>query len=203
MLNTKPQPGTNIRCVNDGGRYFLTKGKIYEVLDTDYPYDPGFQITDDDGDVCWVDETDPEKFELVEERVEMKNEETNSKKDEFRVGDVVWCAVHGKGKVTGVDNYYVIVDMLGSTQYYTKDGKLYTTSLRTLFFSEPKIEAAVTRPFVPTLVGKRVVVKEYFCYPQILTVCWEDEDKFGDDLYSCIKSNCEVYEVSSENLLKK
>ena len=31
-LKTKPQPGTKIRCINDGGWYFLTKGKIYEVL---------------------------------------------------------------------------------------------------------------------------------------------------------------------------
>ncbi len=128
------------------------------------------------------------------------------KQDEFRVGDVVWDTAYGKGKVIFLDDTEQPVKVVydsGDHNWYTQDGKISPEMNRTLFFSEPKIEGAVTRPFVPTLVGKRVVVKEDFCHPQILTVCWEDEDKFGDDLFSCIKFNCEVYEVSSENLLKK
>ena len=144
----------------------------------------------------------------VESAVQVKNE---VKQDEFRVGDVVWCLLNGEGQVISTENdrwnYFNIEVQFkqlekGETWFYTEDGKLNELQNRTLFFSEPKVEASVTRPFVPTLVGKRVVVSEYACYPQLFTVGWEDKDKFGDDTYSCIKANCKVYEVSSENLLK-
>ena len=128
------------------------------------------------------------------------------KQDEFRVGDVVWDVVFGKGSIYKISEMaYCSIKVEfenGFERSFTPDGKIHEESIRTLFFSEPKIEASVTRPFVPTLVGKRVVVLEYACYPQLFTVGWEDEDKFGDDTYSCIKANCKVYEVSSENLLK-
>ena len=130
------------------------------------------------------------------------------KQDEFRVGDVVHCVLYGKGKVTFiehlVDDIYPIcveTENTGEEYWYTEDGKPYYYAKRTLFFSEPKIEASVTRPIVPTLVGKRVVVSEYACYPQVFVVTWEDESMFGNDQYECSKSNSKVYEVSSENLL--
>ena len=131
-------------------------------------------------------------------------------KDEFRVGDVVWCLLNGEGQVISTEKnqwrYFNIEVQFkrldkDETWFYTEDGKINEGQNRTLFFSEPKIEASVTRPFVPTLVGKRVVVLEHACYPQVFVVTWEDESMFGNDEYECIKSNSTVYEVSSENLL--
>lgn len=129
---------------------------------------------------------------------------TEVKVDDFRVGDVVWCVLHGKGEVTYIESsgqttYPVEVCFdEGDSVWYTQDGRYIEEFTRTLF-SEPKI----TRPFVSTLVGKKVVVLEYACYPQVFVVTWEDESMFGNDEYKCIKSNSTVYEVSSENLLTK
>ena len=138
----------------------------------------------------------------VESAVQVQNE---VKQDEFRVGDVVWDIVFGKGSVYKISEmaYYSIKVKFenGFEKSFTPDGKIHEDYNRTLFFSEPKIEASVTRPFVPTLVGKRVVVLEYACYPQVFVVTWEDESMFGNDAHECIKSNSTVYEVSSENLL--
>ncbi len=100
----------------------------------------------------------------VESAVQVKNE---VKQDEFRVGDVVWCLLNGEGQVISTENdrwsdFNIEVQFKqlekGETWFYTEDGKLNERQNRTLFFSEPKIEASVTRPFAPTLVGKRVVV---------------------------------------------
>lgn len=142
------------------------------------------------------------------------------KQDEFRVGDDVWCLLRGKGKVVmvltaGEQQHCPIVDfektsdpdnghVYSKRHQYTKDGRWYQGFNRTLFFSEPKIEASVTRPFVPTLVGKRVVVR-YFDetwtrHPVVVTAETEEEifAKNGSD-YKC--DIVEIYEVSSENLL--
>lgn len=212
MLIIAPKEGTKIRCVNDGDWSFLTKGKIYEVLPTELSDDSGFFITDDDGDVCWVDETDPEKFELVEKEVEMKesNEITNTKQDDFQVGDVVWDVIYGRGEVTDVDQtdtiYPTEVQFTHGPKWYTIDGRNIETYPRTLFFSEPKIEAAVIRPFVPTLVGKRVVLR-YFDGTCSSSLKITDENKdmiWYDDNSSVYKSELTaIYEVQSENLLKK
>ena len=95
-------------------------------------------------------------------------------KDEFRVGDTVWCLMRGKGKVVMVltarelQHCPVVVDFpktvnpvtgeeYSNRHSYSKDGKWSQDFNRTLFFSEPKIEASVTRPFVPTLIGKDVL----------------------------------------------
>lgn len=158
------------------------------------------KLQEDDA-VAWYDTRD---FEFTKKEVDV-NEQT--KADEFKIGDVVWCAMYGRGIVEEACN---TKDMLGvgvsfdsgEFNWYTKDGKYNTNLSRTLFFSEPKIEASVTRPFVPTLVGKTVMVREYGCYLQSFVVEWENLDSFGDELHSCLKVNCEVYEVSSENLLK-
>ena len=129
------------------------------------------------------------------------------KQDEFRVGDVVWDTAYGKGEVVFLDDdaqpVKVVYDR-GDFNWYTQSGKMSPELDRTLFFSEPKIEASVTRPFVPTLVGKRVVVR-YFDetwtrHPVVVTAETEKEifTKNGSD-YKC--DIVEIYEVSSENLL--
>lgn len=128
------------------------------------------------------------------------------KQDAFRVGDVVWDVVFGKGsvhKISEMAYYSIKVEFEnGFEKSFTPDGKIHEESNRTLFFSEPKIEASVTRPFVPTLVGKRVVVRQKGCYDVVLNITFETQDVFGDDEGIFDKSLVEVYEVSLENLLK-
>ena len=130
------------------------------------------------------------------------------KQDEFRVGDVVWDTVYGKGKVVFLDDdahpVKVVYDS-GDHKWYTQNGEMSPKMNRTLFFSEPKIEASVTRPFVPTLVGKRVVVR-YFDetwarHPVVVTA--ETEEKIFTENGSEYKGDLiAICEVSSENLLK-
>ena len=141
------------------------------------------------------------------------NDSSNQgKPDEFRVGDIVWCLIYGKGKVSSLMGspecytYPVVVCFEnGDGNWYTLDGKLDEAGNRTLFFSEPKIEASVTRPFVPTLVGKTVMVQYYdetwTVKPITITeetfeeVFAKDGSEFKSDLLA-------IYEISSENLLK-
>lgn len=86
----------------------------------------------------------------------------------FRIGQTVWCLLYGKGKVVNIspeeaeDAYPVLVEFEAPEHdcvNYTSDGKYYSDANRTLFFSEPKIEAATEPVFEPKLVGKVVMVK--------------------------------------------
>ena len=132
------------------------------------------------------------------------------KQDEFRVGDVVWCLHYGKGVVSNTESF-IEVDYGWTAELYTPEGVHVATqetmpdgySLRTLFFSEPKVEASVTRPFTPMLVGKRVVVKEVARYDVCIKIEFENQETFGGEGYHFRKALVEVYEVSSENLLKQ
>ena len=130
------------------------------------------------------------------------------KQDAFRVGDVVWDVVFGKGsvyKISEMAYYSIKVEFEnGFEKSFAPDGKTHEGFNRTLFFSEPKIEASVTRPFVPTLVGKRVVVQyydgEWLAHPVVVTE--ETEEKIFTKNGSAYKFDIvEIYEVSSENLL--
>lgn len=209
----KPQIGSKIRCINTGGYDFLSSGKIYDVKDAD---SDGFTYTDDDGDGMYYlfDSATSESFELVEEGDKMKD--TSGVQDEFQVGDVVWCILRGRGSVTCVADKNegktrpVEVCFGSSFSWYTYDGKPNSEHSRTLFFSEPKIEAAVTRPFVPTLIGKKVVVEsQSLGLLMACTVTGETRAKVNvidgrGDNYRWQKVGISaIYEVSSENLLKK
>ena len=137
-------------------------------------------------------------------------ESNKVKPDEFQIGDVVWCLLYGKGVIKSVDDQensefpIRVAFESGEETTYKPTGEFYYTLKRTLFFSEPKIEASVTRPFVPTLVGKRVVVryfdKTWARHPVVVTAETEEEifTKNGSDYKGDI---VEIYEVSSENLL--
>jgi len=147
---------------------------------------------------------------------------TEVKPDEFQVGDVVWCVMRGKGRVAMVltageqQHCPIVVDFkktinpdtgkeYSNRHQYTKDGRWYQEFNRTLFFSEPKIEASLTRPFVSTLIGKNVVV-ETLHRGRIVGRVFEEtlmQIKL-DGGYILMKDLCKaIYEVSSENLLTK
>ena len=128
------------------------------------------------------------------------------KQDEFRVGDVVWDTAYGKGKVVFLDDdaqpVKVVYDS-GDHNWYTQNGEMSSRMNRTLFFSEPKIEASVTRPFVPTLAGKRVVVVHTSAV-RLLTIFKEDKERIyvtEEGHYWDKDKIVGIYEVSSENLL--
>lgn len=204
MLKTKPNPGTKIRCMNDGGHPFITRGKIYEVIKGGNTPGERFAFRDDDGDECWHEIGESaEEFELVEEKeTEMNNKETP---DEFKVGDTVWCVLNGKGEVVSVrknDNYPVEVEFENTgNNYYTEDGRYCDEYPRTLFFSEPKIEAAVKRPFTPTLIGKTVALK-HSTYCGIIEVFYEDREAVRSTAgVEYHKSVYTFHEISPVNLL--
>lgn len=220
MIKTELDVGTKIRCVDTLGYNFLTKGKVYEVWETSTG---GFYFLDDDKDAiaCFYD--DCQKFELVEEPEESKEEEMN-KENLFKVGDVVYDVLYGKGKVISIHGNCIVgypiqvkfskevMDALSEEVLdFTQDGKLNTIANRTLFFSEPKIEALTERPFVSTLVGKRIAVKEHGCECYVVDVVDETVERIkfwvvanSIKPYEVDKSKIEaIYEVSSENLLTK
>ena len=83
----------------------------------------------------------------------------------FEVGDTVWCLLYGKGIVVSVYSsrreYPVIVDFpnIGVPNVeYTLDGKFCTACNRSLFFSEPTVEALTAKPFKSELIDQHVVV---------------------------------------------
>ncbi len=75
----------------------------------------------------------------------------------FKVEQEVWCLLYGKGKVVKVydtDDYPIKVEFDNvDCQCYTYDGKYHVYCTRTLFFSEPKIEA---QEFPSKYAGKTV-----------------------------------------------
>lgn len=127
--------------------------------------------------------------------------------DKFKIGDVVWCLIYGKGKVTqkypnqNYEDTYPLGVEFGDDcvpTWYTLDGKFSEAGNRTLFFSEPKIEASVKRPFTPTLVGKTVVVRVANYDDIVLTITNESKDQLGDDVYLYNKKDVEVFELGSK-----
>jgi hypothetical protein len=130
--------------------------------------------------------------------------------DEFKVGDVVWDVFYGKGSVTDVSSIsnFPISVKFDNNKYvsYVKEGSYSEGAIRTLFFSEPKVEGSITRPFVSTLVGKTVVVQ---CYgmprKDVIKVEKETADRiFIEKERYYLKADVEtIYEVLQENLLKK
>ena len=136
------------------------------------------------------------------------------KASEFQVGNVVWDVIYGKGVVTDVANatscdFPILVKFSPDfgEDTFTKDGKRYLSFPRTLFFSEPKIEGAVVRPFTPTLEGKTIVIYSSG-YPEgiVRVVKKETEAKiyFGDHSSEYHRKDAisEIREVGSENIFK-
>lgn len=135
----------------------------------------------------------------------MKNEMTA---DEFKVGDKVYCAIFGEGEVFAIWTEYrynpIRIKFPSGAQDYTHDGRLSTDANRTLFFSEPKVEGSVKRPFVSKLVGKRVVINTEYDLCVIGVVEIEGSEYLTiDDCHYAKNELKAVYEVATENLLEK
>lgn len=79
-------------------------------------------------------------------------------KTDFQVGDTVWCVVYGKGAVVRINPVKVRFFNRSFDITYTADGRFDSKLPRSLFFSEPKIDAQTTRPFVPTLVDEWLLI---------------------------------------------
>ena len=112
----------------------------------------------------------------------------------FKVGQTVWCVLLGKGKIADIEKdcaYPVCVKFdNGNEGCYTLGGKYSEEFNRTLFFSEPKIEA---QEFPSKYVGEAVflvhieygnpegpfkITKEdaYYIYAQTIRFYKEDYD---------------------------
>jgi len=122
----------------------------------------------------------------------------------FKVGQTVWCVLFGKGEVVRANNkgrYLVDVkfESDATTRTYTDDGRYSDGYSRTLFFSEPKIEAATEPPFVSELIGKMVVLKDKDGDGSVIlgTVFKEDSDSVtfaNTGIY--YKRYCSIHVVS-------
>ena len=138
--------------------------------------------------IAWYNTYNHKFTKYVEKENEMQNTESkkdmqeNKTEDTFKVGDVVWCMIYGKGVVKNIAGQYttypVVVDFENGVHLvtYTHDGKVSSSAQRTLFFSEPKIKVLTTRPFTPTLVGKKVFVEMKFGFSTSFKVIGEDHE---------------------------
>lgn len=122
----------------------------------------------------------------------------------FKVGQKVWCVIFGEGEVVDIasrSDYIVGVEFLtGAVEYYTAEGfiSVYSNN-RALYFSPPIISAQTEPPFVPTLVGKKVLLRsDKVDFMEIVTVLDETVDKIYTDSfghYWC-KDAVTVYEIT-------
>ena len=164
--------------------------------------------------IAWYNTYNHKFTKYVEKENEMQNTEIkkdtqeNKTEDTFKVGDVVCCVIYGKGVVKSIvgegTTYPIVVDFENGVCIvtYTHDGKVSSFAQRTLFFSEPKIEALTTRPFTPTLIGKKIVVTVYNGSLFVGEVVGEDEDLilFQYDEYVKKKLIKELY-IMGENVV--
>lgn len=138
----------------DLSMHSLTTGKEYVVKGV-WDNHKGVTVVGDDGEEVGVYGF---RFKLKEGAVEKKE-------CLFKKGQVVWDVVYGKGVVVEIadySSYPVIAHFSDETMTYTVDGKTYETHGRTLFFSEPKIEAATKPVFEPMLKEGDVVIISCF-----------------------------------------
>lgn len=160
-------------------------GDVLEVVATHASW-VGVDVSiDDDLGTMHVYHTE---YEIVEE-----NKEDDFVFTEEHIGMEVWDVIHGRGVVKSVDNVnfpkypvHVLFDrssMFGDcSKSYTVGGSWVGSSVRSLFFSEPKIEAErfpPKRKFVPTLKeGDDVLLwTSEGCLPLFVTVLKEEETK--------------------------
>lgn len=142
--------------------------------------------------------------------VGVKNEpEQENKPIPWEVGQVVWDVVYGKGVVSGVkeDTFPVkVVFDDGGHESYTLQGSFYEAGPRSLFFSEPKIEAELfppKKPFVTTLKSGDKIVLHDITTDYIAEVVREEEHhiyyKAEDGVVTFVaKRDVKVYKLGEE-----
>lgn len=119
----------------------------------------------------------------------------------FEVGQEVWCLLNGKGKVTSIEPSCVyeigVIFPTGGEHYYTPEGFFDVQNVRrSLYFSEPAVQGAEKPPFVPALVGKKVLVEDSVGWLYFWDVTCETEDKIYAESGNCwIKKDVRIYEI--------
>lgn len=161
------------------GMLDFKKGKGYKVLESrywdEYTSIPQVYIKGEgDNSLGWYAAS---HFKLKED-IKVEKKECL-----FKEGQVVWDVVYGKGEVKLVcegHRFPVEVEFQDGIRTYTDDGKPDEEFARTLYFSEPKIEAATEPLFEPVLKEGDVVLaweREYDeDVPSIVVVKREDEN---------------------------
>lgn len=155
------------------GMLDFVKGKGYTVE----LYAGGMvNVVNESGKLGWYS---TEHFKLCEEK------ENDVMECAFKVGQKVYDVLCGEGEVCEVVNYLsapypIVVQFEDRKRTYTRDGKNdICHANRSLFFSEPKIEAATEPVFEPVLKkGDLIVaidVTRIPCSSCVLTVVSEDE----------------------------
>ena len=119
----------------------------------------------------------------------------------FKVGQEVWCLLNGKGKVVSIKKSYVyevfVIFHTGGEIAYTTDGFLDVDHVhRSLYFSEPVVQGAEKPPFVPALVGKKVLVEDSVGGLYFWNVTCETEDKiYAESGDYWMKKDVSIYEI--------
>ncbi len=156
------------------------------------------------------------KEEIMQEK-KIENQPINweGSQIDWQVGQEVWCIIFGKGEVIEIDGdlpYPLRVSFEhgeNTEESYTMEGKGYIEAKnRTLFFSEPKIEAEKfppKKPFVPILKKGDVVfikVGELYGEGTVRTIYKEIEDRVftsSDGMYF-LKKDIKSLQILSEEI---
>lgn len=105
-------------------------------------------------------------------------------KSNFKVGQTVYCAMFGEGKVVEIhtpestDDIFTVgvkFKNMNSARWYTNEGKYYEEVNRTLFFTKPEVQGATEPVFEPQLKEGDKIVTLYNGICSIQTVKEETE----------------------------
>ena len=119
----------------------------------------------------------------------------------FEVGQEVWCLLNGKGKVTSIDPHCIyeigVTFPIGQEIFFTANGFFdVDNKCRSLYFSEPVVQGAEKPPFVPALVGKKVLVEDSVGGLYFWNVTCETEDKiYAESGDYWMKKDVSIYEI--------
>ena len=117
----------------------------------------------------------------------------------FKVGQEVWCLLYGKGEVVNVsdtDDYPIKVEFDNAdSQCYTRNGTYNVDCNRTLFFSEPKIEA---QEFPSKYAGKTVFLVDPCGSHGPFRITKEDADYIYIQGHRFYKEDYHIYIVEQD-----
>lgn len=184
------------------GMLDFIKGKGYKVISSTGCDSECLQIEDESGNRYW--------YNAMHFKLKEKEEQVNKTiETDFRVGQTVYDAAYGKGKVVEVKTsgaFPIGVEFESSRDgvgYFTADGKVLPESQRTLFFSPPTVSGA-TKPFVRTFKQGDVL----FAYGKQepvsgemgrVVVSMEDENTVWDEYdIGWLKSDWEFYKLGEK-----